>query len=180
MPTEWNRLVHEHGPAVYGTAWRILRHAADTEDVVQEVFLEANRVRQEHTVHNWGGVLRKLASYRALDRLRQRRASVPLNGQVLCTSSNDGPEAIAIGNELAERLTAAIGLLPEREATVFCLRFFDDLSYQQIAETLDITAGAVAAALHKARGRLETMLLPDQSKETCCERAATSVGSTAG
>ena len=41
---------------------------------------------------------------------------------------------------------------------MFCLRYFDDLSYQQIAETLDISAGAVATALHKARAKLEAML----------------------
>jgi hypothetical protein len=32
--TDWNRIVREHGPLVFGTAWRILGHAADTEDVV--------------------------------------------------------------------------------------------------------------------------------------------------
>ena len=41
--------------------------------------------------------------------------------------------------------------LPRREATVFCLRYFDDLSYEQIAESLSIKTGAVATALHKAR-----------------------------
>ena len=73
MVTDWERIVRDHGPLVYGTAWRILGHAADTEDVVQEVFIEANRIRLTRTVRQWPGLLRRLAACRALDRLRQRK-----------------------------------------------------------------------------------------------------------
>jgi RNA polymerase sigma-70 factor (ECF subfamily) len=64
-----------------------------------------------------------------------------------------------VERELADRLRQAITQLPDREAAVFCLRYFDDLSYQDIAETLHIQTGAVASALHKARLKLETFLL---------------------
>ncbi|HBI42561.1 MAG TPA: hypothetical protein DDY78_06840, partial [Planctomycetales bacterium] len=37
VATDWDRIVREHGPMVYGTAWRILGCAADAEDVVQDV-----------------------------------------------------------------------------------------------------------------------------------------------
>src|SRR5258705_5955385 len=84
---------------VFGTAWRILGHAADTEDVVQEVFLEAYRLRG-YEVRHWGGLLRRLAACRALDRLRQRKPSHSLNGLHLVSRDGD-PEEAAIGNELA-------------------------------------------------------------------------------
>ena len=155
--TDWNRIVREHGPMVFGTAWRVLGHAADTEDVVQEVFLEAHRLRQTQPVRHWAGLLRRLATYRALDRLRQRKTTLPLDGLSLL-SSGDGPEAEAIGRELAERLRQAVAQLPEREGTVFCFRYFEDLTYHQIADILDISSGAVATALHKARARLEDLL----------------------
>jgi RNA polymerase sigma-70 factor (ECF subfamily) len=142
---------------VFGTAWRVLGHTADTEDVVQEVFLEAHRLGQAQPVRHWGGLLRRLAAYRALDRLRQRKVSVPLDGLALL-GSGDAPEEQAIGRELAERLRQAVAQLPEREGSVFCLRCFEDLSYEQIAETLDISRGAVATALHKARAKLEALL----------------------
>jgi RNA polymerase sigma-70 factor (ECF subfamily) len=61
--------------------------------------------------------------------------------------------------ELSDRLRQALAQLPRREAEVFCLRYFDELSYQQIADALSIRVGAVATALHKARARLETLLL---------------------
>lgn len=56
--TDWDRLVREHGAAVFGTAWRVLGHVADTEEVVQEVFLEAYRTRLPRAVRHWGSYLR--------------------------------------------------------------------------------------------------------------------------
>jgi RNA polymerase sigma-70 factor (ECF subfamily) len=156
--TDWDRIVREHGPLVFATAWRILGHTADTEDVVQEVFLQVHQLLQTGPVRSWVGLLRRLASCRALDRLRQRRATVSLDGLALASSA-DNPEAVAAEHELADRLRQAIARLPRREGTVFCLRYFDDLTYQQIAETLHLRPGAVATALYKARIKLESLLL---------------------
>ncbi len=155
--SNWEAIVRTHGPMVFGAAWRILGHVADTEDVVQEVFLEAHRLQGTVDVRNWGGLLRRLAAFRALDRLRQRKHLCSLE-QDLPVGPEDEPEAAAIGKELAERLRHAVAQLPEREGSVFCLRYFDELTYSEIAASLEITTGAVAQALHKARAKLETML----------------------
>ena len=80
-----------------------------------------------------------------------------------------GPEEEAVGNELASRLRAKLALPPPREGTVFCLRYFEDLSYQDIAELLTITPGAVAAALCKARSKLETYLQEPAVREAPIE-----------
>jgi RNA polymerase sigma-70 factor (ECF subfamily) len=155
--TDWNRIVRDHGPMVFGTAWRVLGHVADTEDVVQEVFLHAHQYQQTRTVRSWPGLLRRLAACRALDRLRQRRSTVSLNGIDLYSPTAEA-DAIAVRNELADRLRDAIAHLPEREAAVFCLRHFEDQSNPEIAETLSINCTAVATALHKARVKLGAML----------------------
>jgi RNA polymerase sigma-70 factor (ECF subfamily) len=154
---DWDALVSRLGPAVFRTAWRVLGHAADAEDVTQEVFLEAYRLRRGRDVRSWPGLLRRLAACRALDRLRRRRDVVPLDGLALA-GPDAGPEEDAIGRELAERLRQALAELPQREAEVFSLRYFDDLSYHEIADALGVSAGAVAVALHKARARLEALL----------------------
>ena len=157
--TDWDRIVRDYGPLVFATAWRILGHAADTEDTVQEVFLQVHQMLRTHAVRHWPGLLRRLATCRALDRLRQRKNNtVSLDGLALI-GRDVGPEAAAVEHELAERLRRAIAQLPDREAAVFCLRYFDDLSYQDIAESLHIRPGAVASALHKARLKLEAILL---------------------
>src|SRR5262249_10431273 len=126
--TDWDRMVREQAPRVFGTAWRILGHAADAEDVVQEVFLQVHQLRQKEEVRSWGAFLRRLAACRALDRLRQRRLTVNLDGLELATGP-DGPEELAMERELRDRLREALGQLPAREAEVFCLRYFEDLSY---------------------------------------------------
>ena len=157
--TKWERIVQDHGPMVFGTAWRILGHAVDAEDVVQDVFLEVHRLWMERPVRHWGGLLRRLTSCRAVDRLRARKNNVCLNGLALVSVAN-GPEESAIANELADRLREAIAHLPQREGAVFCMRYFEDLPYEDIAEAMGITRGAVATALHKARAKLEAALLP--------------------
>jgi RNA polymerase sigma-70 factor (ECF subfamily) len=144
---------------VFGTAWRILGHAGDAEDVVQDVFLEVHRLWTQRPVRHWGGLLRRLTTCRSVDRLRARKSSVCLNGLSIMSSA-DGPEETAIANELAERLRKAVGRLPQREGAVFCMRFLEDMPYEEIAQSMGITRGAVATALHKARAKLEAALLP--------------------
>jgi RNA polymerase sigma-70 factor (ECF subfamily) len=155
--TDWDGIVREHAPRVFGTAWRILGHAADAEDVVQEVFLQAHQLQRMRPVRSWGGFLRRLAACRALDRLRQRRPALALDG-LDPPGGTDGPEEAAMERELRDRLREALAQLPERESEVFCLRYFEDLSNPEIAELLFITPGAVATALSKARTRLESLL----------------------
>ena len=155
--SDWDRIVREHGPLVFTTAKRLLGQAADAEDLTQEVLLEAFRFAQSRQVRHWPAFLRRLAVCRSLDRLRQRRNILPLHG-VAHRDPAPGPEEAALARELAERLRQALAQLPSREGEVFCLRYFEDLSYQQIAEALDLQPGAVATALHKARAKLEALL----------------------
>ena len=156
MPTDFNDVVDRHGRAVYGTVWRILGHRPDTEDIVQEVFMEAFQRFGGEGVEHWPALLKRLATYRALDRLRRRRPIEPLDGLAIADPGNE-PWQVAAERELADRLRRAVANLPEREAGVFCLSAFDGLSNPQIAEALGISSGAVAVALHKARTKLAAM-----------------------
>jgi len=161
LTVDWNRIVRESGPAVFGAAWRILGHAADAEDVVQEVFLEAQQMRNSRPARQWTSLLRRMATFRALDRLRRHKQTVSLEGVPIAGNEHE-PEAAAVGNELEARLREAITQLPNREATVFCLRYFEDSTYEEIAESLKISSTSVATALNKARSKLKTLLVDSQ------------------
>jgi RNA polymerase sigma-70 factor (ECF subfamily) len=139
---DWERIVREHGPAVFATAWRILGHAAETEEVVQEVFQQAREATRGQEVPCTEVLLRRLAVGAALEQLRRRPAGEGREG---------GPVA---------RLRAALALLPGCEAAVFSLRYFDDLSCEEIADTLLLNHSAVASALGHARMCLESLLRP--------------------
>jgi DNA-directed RNA polymerase specialized sigma24 family protein len=135
----WDRIVRQHGPGVCSTAWRILGDAAEMEGVVQEVFGEAREIARIGPVRGWATLLRRLAADAALARLRQRRPA-------------DGHERQAAWRR------SAVARLPGREAAVFALRYFDDLSTQEIADTLLLSRATVTACLGLARSRLEALL----------------------
>jgi len=157
---DWEAIVRTHGAMAFDTAWRLLGHAADTEDAVQEAFLEAFQLHGRQQVRNWGGLLRQLATRRAVDRLRRRYTALPLQTLTseLASPESEQPESIAVERELAERLRWAIAKLSDREATVFSLRHLGEMANGEIAETLGISADAVGVALHKARNRLKQLL----------------------
>jgi len=157
LPTNWSDIVAEHGRMVFRVAFRVLGHAADAEDVAQEVFLEAVSQSHSDSIRNWGAYLRKLVVFRALDRRRQRRDAVPLDRtEFALTVASAHDEAVR--RELAEQLRSLIASLPQREGAVFALRYFERLTNPEIAEILGVSVGAVAAAMHKVRAKLEAVL----------------------
>lgn len=152
---DWESIVVEHGQMVIQTAMHVLGNVADAEEVAQEVFLDLVSKPLPTDVRNWGAYLRKLAVFRSLDRRRQLRGVCSLPADRLI-STEPSPHDEAVRRELAEHLRNLIASLPEREGAVFVLRYFERLSNAEIAEVLHISIGAVAAAMHKVRSKLET------------------------
>jgi RNA polymerase sigma-70 factor (ECF subfamily) len=164
LAPDWSQILDEHGQAVFRTAFRILGQASDAEDTAQEVFLEACSSRQAGGVRNWGAYLRRLAVFRALDLRRRRRKLTSLDScTVPVNCSNPCDEAVR--RELADRMRDIIAALPEREGAVFALRYHELLSNPEIAEVLGISVGGVAAAIHKVRMKLETMVAETSREE---------------
>ena len=123
--------------------------------MVQEVFGEAHHRLNGASVVCWPAMLRRMVTCRALDTLRRRRVTIPLD-TTQAVSGKDDPQAIAAGREVQARLRTSLAELAPREAEVFCLRYFEDLSYRAIAETLGISPTAASTALcqsAKAIGR---------------------------
>ena len=85
------------------------------------------------------------------------RQELPHTLESLATLASS-PFDDAVRRELAEHLRSAIAALPEREGAVFALRYFDHLSNPEIAEVLGVSTGAVAAAIHKVRAKLDAVL----------------------
>jgi RNA polymerase sigma-70 factor (ECF subfamily) len=155
----WDDILTAHGPAAYRAAWRVLGHAADAEDAVQDALLDGLRLHRRGGVACWAALLRKLCVRRALDRLRRRRAVRPVPAD--CPAGGAAPDAQAAAAELEARFRRALTTLAPREAEVFGLHYFADLDNPAIAAQLDLTTEAVAAALYKARRRLRTILFPE-------------------
>jgi len=139
---------------VFRTAYRITGNAADAEDVLQTIFLRLlRRHLTAEPLDNEESYLRRAAINVSLDvvRSRQEDQTVPL------MDIPSGPSHLDAG-ELKTALRRALARLSPRSAEVFALRFFEDLSNQQIARMLGISRVLVAVIVHRARQQLRREL----------------------
>lgn len=164
--TDWDTIVPEHAPLVWRTVYRLLGNEADAADCFQEAFLAACRKATSGPVLNWPGLLRTIATARALDRLRrrtwQRSHTSELTERSGATADADDPVRQAQNAELADRMRRALAALPAKQSEAFCLRHLNDMSYEQIAQELDVSVGHVGVLLNRARGRLRELLRQDE------------------
>ncbi len=156
--SDWEQHVRDQLPAVLRIAQRILGHIADAEDVTQDVFCEAWRIRKSKQIENWSGLLRHMAVMRSLDRLRSRRPMQQLRERSHL-NDHEGPVEQAIARELADRLRHAISRLPPQQAAAFSLCYFEQMDRHAIAQLMETSAGAISAALSKARRQIASELV---------------------
>jgi len=158
----WRIIVKKHGPIVWQTAYRLLGSDADAADCFQETFVSALKVSRRQRVRNFQALLVRLATTRAIDKLRQRfsnsQACTDAADLATVPSANPSPVQQAQMDELAERLRKALAKLPPQEAQVFCLRYLNDMSYRQIAKELGIQTNAAGVLLHRAKTKLRDFL----------------------
>lgn len=159
----WNEIVQRNAALVVNAAMRVVGNSSDAEDVAQDVFLEASQRWQPIDDHNWAGLLRRMAVFRALDLLRQRKSAETVHDMANPSTELD-PSEIAIARELEDRTRLALQRLAPREAEVFCLHHFEKQTHEEIANELGLARGAVATALCKARSRLTAELSSFQYK----------------
>ena len=159
---DWDGIVGRDGPAVWRTVYRLLGNRADAEDCFQETFLAAVQVWRREPVQYPHALLQRLATARALDRLRRRyRRGAHEAGAVEWEEISTGerqPGELAESADLSDRLREALAELPAKQAQAFCLFYLDGWDYQQIADHLEATVNAVGVLLHRARHRLRELL----------------------
>ncbi len=170
MP-DWNEILEAHGPAVWGTVFRLLGHHADALDCYQETFLAAYRSARRRPVVHWRSFLIGLATRRAIDRLRQRGRS-----RRRLASLDDVPEPVGQEHSAFEQIQGAerldevrswLARLPSKQAQVFWLSCVEGMTHPDIVDQLRISPGEVRVLLHRARARLRAVLearLPDSGR----------------
>ena len=160
--TDWSRIVEQHGPAVWKTVYRLLDNEADAADCFQNAFVEALKLSRREAVGNWPGLMKRLATASALQRLRQRYRESSRVDSVVDGSTPDPkrpePALAAQTGELAEHLCRALARLDARQAQVFCLACLEGLSYREIAAELGVRVNHVGVLLNRARSKLREQL----------------------
>jgi len=151
-------LVEAYQTPVYNLAYRMLGNAAEAEDAAQETFIRVyTRLDTYDSERKFSSWLLAIASNYCIDRLRQRRfgwlSLDELPPWRWLTSSSRPEEAVIRGEERDEVRQLLDQLPPHYRATVI-LRYWYDLSYQEIAEAMETTESAVKSTLHRARQML--------------------------
>ena len=156
----FSELVRIHAQGVLNVVYRMCGDMQVAEDAAQETFIQAwlrlPSYRPQTSLRNW---LYRIAVNTAIDMLRKEKRILP--GAIEDLSLMDaepGPETAVAGLERAEMIQDAVLALPEASRAVLVLREYEGLSYQEIANALDIPVGTVMSRLNYARKLLKEKL----------------------
>lgn len=164
---DWPAIVEQYGSVVWRTAYRLLSDREAADEVYQETFLQAVRFSGGTQVTNWPGLLKRIATTRALDqlRVRYRRPTESLGNGELVLGREPSPEHPLELEEALDQFRQLMTELPQRQAEVFWLREVEELNHEQIADQLEVSTSQVATWLHRAKRKLR-QLLADRDEMT--------------
>jgi RNA polymerase sigma factor (sigma-70 family) len=160
-------LIERHQSLVAGTIARMLGSNSDVEDIAQQVFIRvwksAGRYVARAKFTTW---LLKITRNLVFNELRRskRHALVPLQTEPgaeempLPDQVARAPDASLLETELRQAIEYAIVQLPESQRMALILRRYEEMSYEQIAEILDLSVPAVKSVLFRARTELRERL----------------------
>jgi RNA polymerase sigma-70 factor, ECF subfamily len=163
----FEQLIERHQSLVAGTVARMLGSSSEVEDIAQQVFIRvwksARRYVPRAKFTTW---LLKITRNLVFNELRRakRHAHVPLQTEPgaeefpLKDETNPTPDASLLESELQRTIEDAITELPESQRMALILRRYEQLSYEQIAEILDLSVPAVKSVLFRARTELRARL----------------------
>ena len=156
----FSELVRSHAQGVLNVIYRMCGNMQVAEDAAQETFIQAwlrlPSYRPRSSLRNW---LYRIAVNTAIDMLRKEKRILPGEIENLnLADSEPGPEALFTSAQRTEMVQEAVLTLPDASRAVLVLREFEDLSYKEIAESLEIPVGTVMSRLNYARKLLKEKL----------------------
>ena len=157
----FGRLVEAYQIPVYNLAYRMLSNRGEAEEAAQEVFIRAyTKLDTYDPRRKFSTWILSITSNYCIDLIRKRRALLlsidhPLPPHpALMSDRADGPEAQAVTSETEELVQALLDELPDDYRQTVVLRYWYDLSYQEIAEIMDTTVSAIKSRLFRARRQM--------------------------
>ncbi len=157
----FGNLIEAYQGPVYNLAYRMLNNSGEAEEAAQEAFIRAyTRLDTYNPAHKFSTWMLSITSNYCIDLIRKRRALLlsidePLPPHpALHSDNNKGPEAELINTEQKEMVQALLQELPEDYRQAVVLRYWYDLSYEEIAVMMDTTVSAIKSRLFRARRQL--------------------------
>ncbi len=148
-------LMDKYKAAVYWHIRRLVVSHDDAQDAAQEAFVRAYRsfdqLKDGNTLRGW---LFRIATNEALRIIERRRATLSLDDDESRSEQILAGEYVDYTDLEGVKLQRAILSLPEKQQIAFNLRYYDELSFAEIAEATHSTEGAVKANFHIAKTKI--------------------------
>jgi len=163
----FQKLIETHQARVIGTVAKMLGDGTDSEDIAQQVFIRvwnsASRYEPSAKFTTWlFTITRNLVFNEARRRNRHPVVLLEREPEERSFQSHDtqakSPAALMLETEMQTAIQAAIDALPEVQRMAVVLRRYQDVSYEEIAEILNLSVPAVKSVLFRARTELREKL----------------------
>jgi len=157
-------LVETYSSKLYWHIRRLVILHEDADDALQNTFINAWRglseFRNESAIYTW---LYTIATNEALTLINKRKKNSAISLDDLDSHFAGSLEGNTWfdGNEAEIKLQNAILKLPEKQRIVFNMKYFDDITYEEMSTILNTSVGALKASYHHAVKKIEEMLDPD-------------------
>jgi RNA polymerase sigma-70 factor (ECF subfamily) len=165
----FGNLLEAYQLPVYNLCRRMLGDAGEAEDAAQETFLRAYRnLRRYDPQRSFTTWLLSIASHHCIDRLRRRRLrwisleGLPPRQQV--ADGKPGPESTIVRQEREQQVQQMLTNLSPKDRAVVIMRYWNELSYVEIAKGLSMSISAVKSRLHRARKSMAQQWLERQAQ----------------
>jgi RNA polymerase sigma-70 factor (ECF subfamily) len=157
----FNLLVRTYQQRVYWHIRKMVIDHDDADDVTQEVFIKIHKsidtFREDALLYTW---IYRIATNESLSFLqrKKRRFFLPIGDVAAELTSKLDSSAHISGDEIQLKLQKALLKLPDKQRVVFNMKYFDDLSYEEISEITNTSVGALKASYHHAVKKIEDYL----------------------
>jgi len=157
----FNMLVRAYQQRVYWHVRKMVIDHDDADDITQEVFIKIHKAietfREDSQLFTW---IYRIATNECLNFLNKKRKRFflpieDISGQL--SSKIDSSNDIS-GDEIQKKLQKALLHLPDKQRLVFNMRYYDDLSYEDMSQITSTSVGALKASYHHAVKKIEDYL----------------------
>lgn len=157
----FKEIVDSYSERLYWHVRRFLWSHEDTDDLLQEIFVKVwsslPSFRGDSQLYTW---IYRIATNESLNFVQKQKIRSALRFESITPKIEEriDEDTLMNGDQLQRELAKAVQRLPAKQRTVFIMRWFDDMSYEEISEILETSVGALKASYHFAAEKIKADL----------------------
>ncbi|GAF63323.1 RNA polymerase sigma factor SigW [Bacillus sp. TS-2] len=156
----FEKIIEKYKNPLYATILRMTKNPEDAQDLLQEVFIKLyHQIDKYNGKGSFAGWLHRVTVNHCLDTFRKHEYKIKKEEiQDYASEESQQPDVIYLQKENQRQLEKLISSLPEDERFIILLRYSNELSYEEIAESLNIPVTTVRNKLHRAKKKMRQNL----------------------